>query len=272
MKQITLGLIGFGTIGTGGGASAADHTVTLTSVNVLAGASGIESTVSPTAPAAGYTQIAYASVPTITLSTLPSTILAAGTKTISKVSISSAGGNISWKALAFTIASSSHVGDITGLALYDSSNVAITGTFYNTASASITAAAGAAADGIVIFVPDVEEQINGSETYSLKGTVVLSGTLVAGDNISTTIANPGAAPVATSYAGQFQLATKPSFIWSDQSVTSPAHGETTADWHNDYLIKNLPTLYDGTHINHPLAERQSARRIDYELDGPVDVS
>ena len=37
------------------------------------------------------------------------------------------------------------------------------------------------------------------------------------------------------------------------------------------LIRNLPTLYDGTHINHPLAERQPAKRIDFELDAPVDV-
>ena len=37
------------------------------------------------------------------------------------------------------------------------------------------------------------------------------------------------------------------------------------------LIRNLPTLYDGTHINHPLAERRPARRIDFELDAPVDL-
>ena len=37
------------------------------------------------------------------------------------------------------------------------------------------------------------------------------------------------------------------------------------------LIRNLPTLYDGTHIQHPLAERRSAQRIDFYLDGPVDV-
>ena len=37
------------------------------------------------------------------------------------------------------------------------------------------------------------------------------------------------------------------------------------------LIRNLPTLYDGTHINHPLAERQQAKRIDFDLDAPVDV-
>jgi diacylglycerol kinase family enzyme len=37
------------------------------------------------------------------------------------------------------------------------------------------------------------------------------------------------------------------------------------------LIRNLSTLYDGTHIHHPLAFRQSAHRIDFQLDAPVDI-
>jgi diacylglycerol kinase (ATP) len=37
------------------------------------------------------------------------------------------------------------------------------------------------------------------------------------------------------------------------------------------LIRNLPGLYDGTHIEHPLAERHAARRIEFNLDSPVDV-
>ena len=37
------------------------------------------------------------------------------------------------------------------------------------------------------------------------------------------------------------------------------------------LIRSLPTLYDGTHINHPLAERRAAQKIDFHLDAPVDV-
>ena len=37
------------------------------------------------------------------------------------------------------------------------------------------------------------------------------------------------------------------------------------------LIRNLPGLYDGTHIEHPLAERKGARRIEFNLDAPVDV-
>jgi len=37
------------------------------------------------------------------------------------------------------------------------------------------------------------------------------------------------------------------------------------------LIRNLPTLYDGTHTSHPLAERRAARRIEFALEAPVDV-
>jgi diacylglycerol kinase (ATP) len=37
------------------------------------------------------------------------------------------------------------------------------------------------------------------------------------------------------------------------------------------LIRNLPGLYDGTHIEHTLAERKAARRIEFNLDGPADV-
>ncbi len=37
------------------------------------------------------------------------------------------------------------------------------------------------------------------------------------------------------------------------------------------LLRNLHTLFDGTHIRHPLASRAAVRRIDFELDGPVNV-
>lgn len=37
------------------------------------------------------------------------------------------------------------------------------------------------------------------------------------------------------------------------------------------LIRNLATLYDGTHTRHPLAERHAVRRVEFEPAGPVDV-
>ena len=37
------------------------------------------------------------------------------------------------------------------------------------------------------------------------------------------------------------------------------------------LIRNLPTLYDGTHIQHPLAERKAVKHVEFNLEAPVDV-
>lgn len=37
------------------------------------------------------------------------------------------------------------------------------------------------------------------------------------------------------------------------------------------LIHNLPGLYDGTHIQHRLAECKSVRCVEFNLDAPVDV-
>jgi diacylglycerol kinase family enzyme len=37
------------------------------------------------------------------------------------------------------------------------------------------------------------------------------------------------------------------------------------------LLRNLSTLYDGTHTRHPLAERQAARSVEFSLTEPVDV-
>ena len=37
------------------------------------------------------------------------------------------------------------------------------------------------------------------------------------------------------------------------------------------LIRNLPTLYDGTHTSHPLAEHRAVSRVEFQLESPVDV-
>jgi len=37
------------------------------------------------------------------------------------------------------------------------------------------------------------------------------------------------------------------------------------------LIRNLPGLYDGTHIEHPLAEHKAVKHVTFALDAPVDV-
>jgi diacylglycerol kinase (ATP) len=37
------------------------------------------------------------------------------------------------------------------------------------------------------------------------------------------------------------------------------------------LVRNFPTLFDGTHIKHPQASRRAVRRIEFALEAPVDV-
>ena len=37
------------------------------------------------------------------------------------------------------------------------------------------------------------------------------------------------------------------------------------------LLRNLPGLYDGTHIEHRMAERKAVRRVEFDLDAAVDV-
>ena len=37
------------------------------------------------------------------------------------------------------------------------------------------------------------------------------------------------------------------------------------------LLANLRRLYDGSHIQHPLAERRGAKQVEFDLDGPVDM-
>jgi diacylglycerol kinase (ATP) len=37
------------------------------------------------------------------------------------------------------------------------------------------------------------------------------------------------------------------------------------------LLRTLPRLYDGSHIEHPLASRRAARHVEFDLAAPVDV-
>jgi YegS/Rv2252/BmrU family lipid kinase len=37
------------------------------------------------------------------------------------------------------------------------------------------------------------------------------------------------------------------------------------------LLRNLATLFDGSHIRHPLASRRTATRIEFDIETPVDV-
>jgi len=37
------------------------------------------------------------------------------------------------------------------------------------------------------------------------------------------------------------------------------------------LLRNLPRLYDGSHIQHPLASRRAVRHVEFKLPAPIDI-
>jgi diacylglycerol kinase (ATP) len=37
------------------------------------------------------------------------------------------------------------------------------------------------------------------------------------------------------------------------------------------LLRNLPRLYDGSHIHHPLASRRTVRHVEFKIPAPVDI-
>jgi diacylglycerol kinase (ATP) len=37
------------------------------------------------------------------------------------------------------------------------------------------------------------------------------------------------------------------------------------------LLRNLPRLYDGSHIKHPLASRRAVRHVEFNVSAPVDI-
>ena len=37
------------------------------------------------------------------------------------------------------------------------------------------------------------------------------------------------------------------------------------------LLRNLPRLYDGSHIHHPLASRRAVRHVEFKVPTPIDI-
>jgi hypothetical protein len=194
----------------------------------------------------------YKSVPTVTLVTLPSTRLVAGTNTIAKFSIAAdSAGPIGWKKMLFTVTktAATDLGGTSTIKLYDSAGTEIAGTFATT-SGSVAAGsngmfAAAGTGGTLTFVAENEQQIaaGSSETYSLKDSVSGTNATISGTYVSTSIPSNTTSwtgpRIYSTVAGTFGLSTTPSFVWTDRSANS--HAEDTADWNNDYKVVTIPS-------------------------------
>ena len=184
-----------------------------------------------------------------TLSSTPTAdaLVAGANQVIGKVTIAAnSAGDIGWKKLAFTVNKTAAVviGATTTVALYNSANTQITGTFATTTGSQATQTQSFSTSdtsGILVFEATSEQQIaaGSSVSYELRGTV---GGLAAGSNLSVSVAAPSTSATTVAYATIHTAVgdTGESFVWSDRSSISTVHSETTLDWTHDYLVKTLP--------------------------------
>lgn len=228
-KILTVSL-SLGSVGAGAGTSGSNVTITLDSFKAR-NSQGVETTDST--DRSGNESYVYKSIPTVTNVTLPSTILSSGTQVLAKVKVANdPASSIGWKKIVLSVSKSANPTiATTTFAMYDESNnqVAGTWTFSNDALGSTGAATTNAT-----FVATAEQSVSGEKTYAVKATT--GGTSVSGDNVNTNIAQASTYAAPAAYGDVSVGAT---FVWSDQSATS--HSETTLDWNNNKLVKNLPT-------------------------------
>jgi hypothetical protein len=217
-----------GSVGTGGGNSGANVGIALTGFKYK-GSDNIERTSIASSNGlnlAGFPQYVYKTKPTISLVALPTTILTNGTQTIAKFSVTAdAGGTLAWRRVKFSVATSSDVVFSGQILIYDDANQ----------STPLPGTSCVLERKIVTCISTQDQEVVGSKTYVLKAPI--GGTLASGSFISTSIPSSG-----IGYAVPTQLASVSnlsSFTWSDESITP--HSESTPDWSNDFLVKNLPT-------------------------------
>ncbi|MFA6593778.1 MAG: hypothetical protein WCT16_00825 [Candidatus Buchananbacteria bacterium] len=174
--------------------------------------------------------------PTVSLVSLPTTVLADGTQTISKFSIAAdAAGDVTWRRIGFVYATSADAVKITASTIYlykdgDNTKLNATGT-----STSANAAK-------IIEVDTVNEQTitkGTSQTYVLKGDITGSSA-----NTSITVKISGTSDTAgtsTTYANYNGAETM--FRWSDRSGSADdgVHASGSDDWCDSNYVKTLPS-------------------------------
>ena len=240
-----------GTIGYSAGNSGAALLTTLTDATAVSSATGVSAAATESDPA-GEAHYAYAAVPSITMQTLPSTVLTNGTKTLAKFTVNTNGtGTVAWKEVMFDIAKTGGAAgdpELSSFAFYDadtSEQITAVITVQNDddggdadcdnldTTCEVLVTIGTKADD------NVEKQISGAKSYELRATV--GGTLETGDNISVDISENStyAANAVFTSADNDGTANNVSFTWSD--VSAQSHDTGTTDWTNDALMVGLPT-------------------------------
>jgi len=244
------------TIGTGAGTSGADLTTNIQgAIGVMArsGSTGVSAAINTVAVPAGNNLYGYKSFPSLAAASLSDTNLTAGTKTLSKFSVTSNGGPVSWKQVKFDVTKSNTVEIANTAAAFDATKMSVvdTATGQAIAGAFTTNVAGGgdcstAANTAcnIVFIPTIEEAVSGTKTYELRGAI--SGALVTNNYITTEV-KPSGNPYTIPNTVTVVTAAGSNFIWSD--LSAQGHSVATLDWSNDNLLKTLPISQTLTNRN-----------------------
>ncbi len=199
----------------------------------------------------GNDKIVRKTVATVSLTTLPTTVLAAGTQVAMRLIVAAdAAGDVSLKALTvdmqkaaeLDITSSGDVSHATVRAVGGSANLA----GHSSASAGCAGAAGTACQ--LRTVLDSEEVIAAGTSKTYDVLVNVNGTVAVGDSMSSHLNGDdalltGALSTGT-LADQVKVnATDVDFAWSDNSALphSATVGSSSSDWASGKYVKVLPT-------------------------------
>jgi len=162
--------------------------------------------------------------PTVSLVTLPNTVLGGGTQVASKFTVAAdAKGSVELSTITWTVTTSTN-------ATFSSPQLFISGnpTALSASSTEFTAS------GLKISLTTPEQiAAASSKTYELKATI--GGTLVTGDNVQTKLVADAATQTGTINA----LIGSRLFIWSDMSAVP--HSTASADWASGLYVKTLPS-------------------------------
>lgn len=186
------------------------------------------------------------SAPTLSSTPASGTLSAGSNKTIGNVTVTAdSAGPIAWKKMVFNVSKTSGVtvGATSTLAVYRGSTQ-VAGTFATTTgdfAAQSEALASDATSGDLIFIATDEQEVASSESYTLRGTVGITGTGLKSLDVS--IQDTSSTVVTDSFADIHTAAgdVSESFVWSDLSAdVNGSHTESTDDWTNDALVNTTP--------------------------------
>ena len=180
----------------------------------------------------GNNMYTYKSVPIITDSHSSYGILMNGHQTLFEFDITNFNNNIGWKKFIFSIMKDSDT-EITYLKLYSEGEEVVGTIIASSLNQGDTS-------GTVIFVADGEQNVNAGSTKTYKLEAMINNVIAGSSYINTNINQSGEYNEYYVEPANYATvaSTNASFVWSDKSADN--HSENTADWNNDYLIKNLP--------------------------------